>query len=200
MDKHGEVWEEIPGFLGRYKVSNYARVKNPEKIIKQRVDKCGYLTVLLNNRQHKRKQQFKVHRLVAVAFIPNPEQKPTVNHINGIKTDNSINNLEWATNTEQTSHARMNGLLLVGDRVGSSKLTTEQVISIKKSNKRATELSIIYGVSKECISKMQRGLSWVHLNSHIPENRIGRNKICKNKRYVLLKEKREAEKRYQVLH
>lgn len=73
-------------------------------VLKACKDGGGYLRVNLLGKTHK------VHRLVAQAFIPNPENKSTVNHINGIKTDNRVDNLEWATRSENTRHAFDNGL------------------------------------------------------------------------------------------
>lgn len=78
-------------------------------IVKQFSDKQGYLRVGLT--KNNVRKQFGVHRLVALTFIPNPENKPTVNHKNGIKYDNNVENLEWATVGENTQHAYDKGLL-----------------------------------------------------------------------------------------
>lgn len=77
-------------------------------VIKPTIDAYGYYRCTFSN-GGERKSYF-VHRLVATAFIPNPQCKPTVNHINGIKTDNRVENLEWATNKEQKIHAIRTGL------------------------------------------------------------------------------------------
>ncbi len=78
------------------------------KLLKPKKHKDGYLFVTLT--KEKIKKNFYVHRLVAEAFIPNPENKPQVNHINGNKSDNTISNLEWVTNAENSRHAYNNGL------------------------------------------------------------------------------------------
>lgn len=78
------------------------------KFLKPAKDKYGYLRITVS--KNKKRKSFFVHRLVAKAFIPNPENKPTVNHKNGIKTDNRIENLEWATYQEQKKHAIENNL------------------------------------------------------------------------------------------
>ena len=112
-----EQWKAIQGFVGKYAISNlgnvkslarYANVKGgglrfvKERTLKQ-VNKNGYLFVSMLTGNIKR--QYSVHRLVAKAFIPNPEKKPMINHINGVKTDNCVKNLEWCTNSENQIHA-----------------------------------------------------------------------------------------------
>lgn len=97
-----EEWKDVPGYEGLYQVSSLGRVKKlnyrqtgKERIIKQRVRGKGYMAVsLYNNGQTK---DFYVHRLVAEAFIPNPDNLPQVNHKSEVKTDNSVSNLEWCT-------------------------------------------------------------------------------------------------------
>lgn len=104
-----EEWKDIKGYEGLYQVSNLGRVKRlkgkymkSERILKQVNAYNGYIVVCLC--KHNKHKNFKVHRLVAEAFIPNPENKPTVNHIDEDKTNNVVSNLEWATMKEQNNH------------------------------------------------------------------------------------------------
>lgn len=105
-----EEWRVIEGTNGRYEVSNTGKVRSMNyhktglvKELKQKIDKYGYCTVILHING---KQKYpSVHRLVAKAFIPNPDNKPQVNHISGNKKDNSIDNLEWCTVSENVKHA-----------------------------------------------------------------------------------------------
>jgi hypothetical protein len=111
-----EIWKDIPDYEGYYQVSNLGRVKSlPKKwgrgngYVKPEFFKkiCkyfdGYEYTQLSIGTHRKKH--KIHRLVAIAFIPNPEKKPQVNHINGVKHDNRVVNLEWATQSENIKHA-----------------------------------------------------------------------------------------------
>lgn len=108
-----EVWKDIEGYEGLYQVSNLGRIRRDKKIKKPHVDHGGYLTVWLC--KHSVQKCLKVHRLVASAFLSNPEGKRTVNHINGVKTDNRVENLEWATHSENINHANKTGLRKVTD-------------------------------------------------------------------------------------
>jgi hypothetical protein len=114
-----EIWKEIKGYEGLYQVSDYGRIKSlshinhlgkfrPECILGNRLSDRGYHTAVLYS--NGKPKSFKVHRLVAKAFIDNPLNKPHVNHLDGVKSNNFIDNLEWVTISENQKHAFKNGL------------------------------------------------------------------------------------------
>lgn len=106
-----EIWKPIKDFEGYYEVSNIGRVRSLNykrtgkgKILKNIEDYKGYLEVVLT--KNGKRKQFKVHRLVAEAFIPNPENKPCIDHINTIKSDNRVENLRWVTYKENSNNEK----------------------------------------------------------------------------------------------
>lgn len=113
-----EIWKDIDGYNGYYQVSNYGNVRSVDRfdgvhdrkgtIIIPSVKQNGYLQVGL--RKHNTRKWFGVHRLVATHFIDNPHNKPQVNHIDGNKLNNTVENLEWVTGKENQRHATKLGL------------------------------------------------------------------------------------------
>ena len=104
-----EIWKDIAGYEGLYQVSNLGRVKSlgnnknsKEKILKPFFNRDGYL--LVNLCKEGKSKQYRVHRLVAQAFILNPEDKPEVNHKDEDKTNNKVENLEWVTSKENCNY------------------------------------------------------------------------------------------------
>jgi hypothetical protein len=117
-----EIWKDISGYEGFYKVSNMGRVKSLSRIVNNNggikvIRETILKTSSKNNWYHYVKlsinnvgKVYRVHRLVAETFIPNPENKRTVNHIDGNKENNLITNLEWNTHSENLQHAYDTGL------------------------------------------------------------------------------------------
>ena len=89
---------------------NESTRKISSKFMKLLKDKDGYLTIGLVKEQGQKQKRFRVHRLVAITFIENPNKKPFINHKNAVKNDNRVSNLEWCTAKENTKHARELGL------------------------------------------------------------------------------------------
>lgn len=166
-----EVWKDIKGFEGAYMISNTGKVmsiprqgmKGNEPILRKlSLTHDGYVKVRLiyNGKDETRR----VHRLVAEAFIPNPDNKETVNHIDGNKQNNNVHNLEWIDRSEQMIHAYKNNLKVPVHT--NRKLTDEQVESIRKEYVRNSKehgtvaLGKKYGVNNSTIGMIVRGIHY----------------------------------------
>ena len=166
-----EVWKDIKGYEGHYQISSNGRVKSlarmrlgkndclislKEKILKQKTTKSGYKSVHL--RCMEKQSHPTVHRLVAEAFIENPENKLTVNHIDANKENNCVTNLEWSTHSEQMIHAVNNNLLEVRGSPKYSKDFKKEILDYYNSNKiSCSSLAKLFGISERTAGRIVNG-------------------------------------------
>lgn len=139
QDLEGEIWKRIPGY-SLYEISNMGRLKTfnwkgcgRTVIMKPALDGNGYLRTMLKRDSDGKVCTIKVHRLVAITFIPNPENKPQVNHINAIRSDNRAENLNWMTHAENIKYSFTIGISCnKGENGPTSKLTYEEAKKIRE--------------------------------------------------------------------
>ena len=169
-----EIWKPINGFRDVYEVSNLGRVRSKDHLVKLRGNhlRMQYGRILKNvpcgrgyNRvslvfDNQKCKMYKIHRLVAEAFIPNPEKKPFINHINCIRDDNRLENLEWCTPKENIQHAVSYGSIKKGDTINLKKgreLLKKKVIDLSTG--------IVYDSIKE--SAVILGMSYTTLRNNL---------------------------------
>lgn len=187
-----EIWKDIPGYEGLYQVSNIGRVlkpqhgamfgkhlrKFPQKFLKPKDNGHGYLLVSITlNKKSKNKY---IHRLVAEAFIVKPKGKTQINHIDGVKANNRVENLEWCTGSENNIHAYKTGLRRATGACAFGRIDPKR--------KRVQKLSI------DCLSVLAEYESISHAakDNDTSQSRITRscqsfpNKRVKNFRYKFI--------------
>lgn len=164
-----EIWRDIKDYEGLYQISNFGRVKSlprngtisTERILKPLLTGRGYYKVTLS--KHNKAKYPSIHRLVAEAFILNPDNLPQINHKDGNKTNNKVGNLEWCTSLENVKHSIYTGLRSdKGVNSSLSKFTEKDIIWIKKHYiprspiYGCTALAKRYNVVKSTISDIIR--------------------------------------------
>lgn len=167
-----EMWLPVVGYEDRYEVSNFGHVRvsphavigTPCRILKQHQNSFGYYKVHLYNHIDK---SLSVHRLVAIAFVANPNNHPEINHIDGVKANNRADNLEWVTRGMNIKHAYDLNLRAArfGEAHNKAKLTDEIVLAIRanKGRELIETLAARYGVSRSTIHRALSGEFWTHI-------------------------------------
>ena len=150
----------IHGYNGKYKIDDLGRVYSEFKIITPYDNGHGYLAVKLW-KNGKCKQHY-IHRLVAETFIPNPNNYPEINHIDGDKHNNVVSNLEWCNRKMNVQHSYDTGLKPKGEKHFKHKLTENQVAEIRAARGKISqrELANKYGVSQTLIYSIQTNKCW----------------------------------------
>jgi hypothetical protein len=167
-----EIWEFIKDerFKDFYKVSTLGRVKSirngKERLMSQTLGNWGYVSVKFTNKEHKK--NLYVHKVLAQTFLLNPKNKPQVNHINGIKTDNRIGNLEWVTFSENSLHSVRTGLskTQIGENGPRAVLKNEDVIKIREMRANGISQNAIskkYKITASNVHMIVSGKSWKNL-------------------------------------
>lgn len=178
----GEEWRDISDYEG-YQVSNYGRVKSLRRkaphILTPSLSVSMYLVVLMYKNGVQKASY--VHRLVAKAFIPNPDNKPQVNHIDSCKLNACVSNLEWATNSENIRHADIMGLrnLPQGESHPRAKLTAEQVYFIRQHSDIYTvnQFREMFNVGRNTIRDVQLGKSYKSVGGVISSEKKSSRRI-----------------------
>lgn len=175
-----ETWKPVVGFENVYEVSDQGRVKRVKagrgavvgRILSMtRVNKKGYPTVFLHKHEDgvQTRKAFTTHLVVASAFLhPKPSEKHQINHKDGVKTNNALDNLEWVTNDENMAHSWDNGLRhYFGENNHTAKLTESDVYEIirLKGQVRQRDIALRYGIGLNQIKAIHRGISWKHITN-----------------------------------
>ncbi len=179
MDR--EIWKDVQDFEGQYQVSTTGKVKSLDRFVPNRwgtlrpiksrplvqgKTRQGYHYVLFS--QNGKSKKFFIHRLVAAAFIENPDYLPQVNHLDGKKSNNRADNLEWCTCQQNCHHALENKLYVTakGSDAGQAKLTEDIVRDIRKQAATGIwhkTLAAQYGVGRKAITKIVNNQRWKHV-------------------------------------
>lgn len=156
-----EKWSEVMGYDGKYLISNNGLLKSFKytekgRLLAKNINRLGYSVYTLSN--NSKTKTHTIHRLVAIAFIPNPDNKDFVNHKDGNKLNNNVDNLEWCTHSENMIHAITTGLKtpISGICHYNSRFNKSEILDIRNSQLSESKLATRYGVNRATIGKIKR--------------------------------------------
>lgn len=175
-----EIWKDIVGYEGLYQISNFGRIKSVERVVIKKNDRKNYVkeTVLrfgintsgyyiVSLYKNAKPKTHRVHRIFATEFLPNYENKPNINHIDGDKLNNNLHNLEWVTQKENIQKAFETGLVNnTGVNNGQCVLNENKVLKIKKllsAGETQSSIAKKYNVTRSCILKINLNKTWKHV-------------------------------------
>ena len=175
-----EEWKDIEGYEGYYQISSHGRVRSVNRYVRHpsgkqaqkrgRIFRNGWKnkSLIAGLTKEGKSRGFLIYRLVAKAFIPNPDNKPEVNHIDGNRMNNHISNLEWSTRSENEKHAYDTGLYISrkGNEHPMSKLSETDINRMKNllsEGKSKKDISKVFNVSYSHVCKIFKGTTWKHL-------------------------------------
>jgi hypothetical protein len=175
-----EQWKDLPGFCGFYQISDIGRIRRAKrsptggtrigKIRNTRIDSYGYYSTAIRSPITGRHRLIRSHVAVLEAFVgPRPPGRDA-SHLNGVRTDNRLENLCWETSSENHRRKLEHGTLIHGEKHKCSKLKVEQVLDIKTRvgcGERQASLAREYQVSKGLVGRIVKGHAWPHLDRMI---------------------------------
>jgi hypothetical protein len=168
-----EKWLPIPGFEGKHEVSNTGRVRSLQRVTPyrgkfNRTFPAKMLKPCVSGQYHcvtlSGQKRIYIHKAVAMAFLPNPQNKKEVNHKDLNKLNNCVENLEWVTPKENMAHARKNGVIPI---VTKCVLSNDLVIDIFKANGSLSEIAKRLNVKYEHVYRIKNKLTWSHLTNNL---------------------------------
>lgn len=185
MTKENNGWISVEGYEDCYEINAIGQIRSIErviyksngtmqrlksKILKTHLNSSGYPVLRLSNLTNGKREMVRLHRLLAKHFIPNPENKPEVNHIDGDKQNFSLSNLEWVTPRENRKHAWDSGLrtrehlpVHYGENKYNSKLTNNKVIEMRKlrdSGVSYSKIAKLFSIHKTTAMNAIKGITW----------------------------------------
>ena len=158
-----EIWKDILGYESKYQISNLGRIRNvkSKKLYIIGIDSNGYYRINLYDNLGKYKT-YRVHRLLGMAFIPNPNNYPCINHIDGNKLNNDLYNLEWYTYKQNIIHAVQNKLRIAPtkEKHGRALLNIDLVNQIRNNALTLNQAKALCNISKTQYYRVKRGKGW----------------------------------------